>query len=583
MKIKFLPGCLLAATLALTTSCDDFLTEDPKGQLTPDNVYTKTASLSMSLNSLYNSLLGFQCNSNTMIVQCMGDDVTSTVGSNKSAYLASDAFATPTDQKGVEQLWSWYYDIIKNANYTIDCAKYVGATKEDAGEYLGQAYFWRAYAYYGLVRTWGPVPFAPEAILSADVKSSTDEIPLASVEEVYNKIVEDLKAAEECNLPTQYTEANKSINGSNIYVSKQAVKSMLASVYLSMAGYPLKKTDCYALAADKAKEALDVMDQSGANSLLSDWKDVYNYGNNFSKECILGLYYNPVTGSWGNDDSQLTSCHTIQYYGDKYAGWGDFLAERRFWAEYPEGPRKNAVYCETLLSLDGNNVDWWATTDGEPVAADKANAVVTDYRPMFTGFCVNQDASGAPIAAPFDCTKDIYAGMTLGKTHQLIRYAEVLCWFAEASGRSGKYHSEARAALKKIRQRAYSDQAAINAVDNMSDAELAEAAYNEHRYEVAGNVLGMVTCREDLFRMEKLKEQYDYRTSAQNMVLVPKGTLTHSEKVNADKTKEAFTYTLKEDLKISEEMSVTEPWKGEASMYSIYPPTQVEKNPNLKR
>lgn len=587
MKIKFMPCCILAATMALTTACSDFLTEDPKGQLTPGNVFTKKESLSMSLNSLYNSLLGFQCNSNTMIVQCMGDDVTSTIGSNKAAYLGADQFTTPTDQKGVEQLWSWYYDIIKNANYTLDCAKSIGATKEDAGEYLGQAYFWRAYAYYGLVRTWGPVPFAPEDVLSADVESSTDAIPLASVKEVYAKIVEDLKSAEECNLPAQYTGENKSVNGSNIYVSKQAVKSMLAAVYMSMAGYPLKETANYALAADKAKEALEIMDQTGANSLMPNWSDVYNYGNNYSKECILGLYYNPVTGSWGNDDSQLTSCHTIQYYSDKYAGWGDFLAERRFWAEYPDGPRKDAVYGKTLLTLDGNNVDWWATYDGEPLQigtkgddkGKKLNAVVSDYRPMFTGFCVNQDATGAPIAAPFDCTKAIYAGMTLGKTHQLIRYAEVLCWFAEASARSGKYISEAKTALKKIRQRAYSDQAKVNEVDNMSNDQLAEAAYNEHRYEVAGNVLGMVTCREDLFRMEKLKDLYDYRTGAQDFVLVKKGTLTHSE----DEDLEPFTYTLKEDLKLSEESVVSEPWKGEASMYSMYPPTQVAKNPYLKR
>lgn len=579
MKIKFLPGCILAASMALTTSCSDFLTEDPKGQLTPDNVFKKTESLSMSLNSLYNSLLSYQCNSNSMIVQCMGDDVTSSVGSNKSAYLSSDVFATPTDQKGVEKLWSDCYNIIKNANYTIDCAKYIGATKEDAGEYLGQAYFWRAYAYYSLVRTWGPVPLAPEAVLSVDVKNNTDAIPLSSVEEIYNKIVADLKSAEECNLPAQYTGANKSVGGSNIYVSKQAVKSMLAAVYMSMAGYPLNKTENYALAADKAKEALDVMDQTGANSLLTDWRDVYNYGNNYSKECILGLYYNPVTGSWGDDDSQLTSCHTILYYDKKYAGWGDFIAERRFWAQYPDGPRKKAVYGETLLSLAGNNVDWWATTDGNPLDAKRENAVITDYRPMFTGFAVNQDATGAAVKAPFDCTKPIYAGMTLGKTHQLIRYAEVLCWFAEASARSGKYHAEARAALKKIRQRAYSDQAVINAVDNMSDEQLAEAAWNEHRYEVAGNVLGMVTCREDLFRLNKLKDQYDYRSGAQGMVLIPAGTITRSE----DKKGQPFTYSLKEDLKVSEENVQTETWKGDASMYSMYPPTQVEKNPNLKR
>lgn len=577
--------------MALTTSCSDFLTEDPKGQLTPETLFKSASDLDMALNSLYQQVQNLQCNSNPTIVQCMGDDVTSTTGSNKAAYLSADAFEDPTDQKGVRDLWNDLYSIIKNANYVLDCANYMSVDKAEIGEQLGQAYFWRAYAYYLLVRTWGPVPVSPETVLSVDTKNNTDAIPLTSVEELYAKIVEDLKAAEGCNLPAQYSGDRKAVNGANLYVSKQAVKSMLSAVYMSMAGYPLKKTEYYALAADEAKAALEIMDQTGANSLLPDWQDVYNYGNNYSKECVLGIYYNPVTGSWGSDDSQFTSCHVLQYY-DKYQGWGDFLAERRFWKNYPDGPRKDAVFAKSMLTLDGNNVDWWATTDGEPVVVNKtgadkgkvlkgpgANAVISDYRPMYTGFAVNQDATGSPIAAPYDCTKYPYAGMTLGKNHQLIRYAEVLCWFAEASARSGKYLSEAKTALKKVRQRAYSDQAKVNEVDNMTNDQLAEAAYNEHRYEVAGNVYSVVTCREDLFRLDRLKDQFDYRSGAQDEVLVPKGTLTHSE--NEDL--EPFTYTLKEDVKLPEEMSVTGKWRGEASMYSIYPPTEAEKNPYLKR
>lgn len=578
MKIKLLPGCILAATMALTTSCSDFLTEDPKGQLTPETLFKTKSDIDMSLNSLYSELLGLQCNSNSMIVQCSGDDVTSTVGSNKSAYLSSDAFETPTDNKGINELWSHYYNMIKDCNFVIDAVNYMkDVKKEEVSEALGQAYFWRAYAYYGLVRTWGPVPVSPEEVISVDLKNNTDEIPLTSVENLYAKIVADLKSADECNLPAQYTEANKSIDGANIYVSKQAVKSLLTAVYMSMAGYPLNKTEYYGLAADEAKEALEVMDQSGANTLLGDWSNVYNYGMNNHNECILGLYYNPVTGSWGYDDSQLTSCHVLQYYSD-WQGWGDFLAERRFWKNYPDGPRKDCVFGKTLLTLDGNNVDWWATVDGEPVDEERTNAVITDYRPMYLGFSVNNDGTGGALAAPYDCTKPNYAGMTLGKRHQLIRYSEVLCWFAEASARSGKYLNEARAALKRVRQRAYSDQAKINEVDNLSGEALAEAAWNEHRYEVAGNVLATVTCREDLFRLNKLKDQFEYRVSAQNDVLVPAGTVTHSENEDG----EAFTYTLTEDLKMPEEKTVVGVWNDNMN-YNPYPPTEVEKNPYLHR
>ena len=210
---------------------------------------------------------------------------------------------------------------------------------------------------------------------------------------------------------------------------------------------------------------------------------------------------------------------------------------------------------------------------------DKTNAVFSDYRPMFTGFSVNADDKGAAQKIDFDCTKPIYAGMTLGKRHQLIRYAEVLCWFAEASARSGKYIAEAKEALKQVRSRAYSDATAVTAIDGMSNDQLAEAAYNEHRYEVAGNVLGMVTCREDEFRMNRLKEVFDYRVGPQSDVLVPAGTLTHS----VDAKGNPFEYTLKQDLVLPENMQAKGAWRGDKSVYHIYPPTEAERNPNLKR
>lgn len=116
-------------------------------------------------------------------------------------------------------------------------------------------------------------------------------------------------------------------------------------------------------------------------------------------------------------------------------------------------------------------------------------------------------------------------------------------------------------------------------VDAMSADQLAEAAYTEHGYEVAGNVLGMVTRRDDEFRMNRLKEAHDFRAGEQDEVLVPAGTLTHS----VDAQGNPFTYTLKADVKMKENMPVTVAWKDAESIYQMYPPTEVEQNPNLKR
>ena len=575
MKTKILLGCLVAASLLPAASCSDFLTEDPKGKLVPENFYSNQDELNLGVYSLYSLVQAFQANSNPLIVQCQGDDVTSTTGTNKAAYLSADAFEVPSDTKGLDDNWMRLYAIVKTSNMIIDNAPGANASKEEVDIAMGQAYYWRAFSYFNLVRIFGPIP--------VDLHNVTDNnaVQIVSVENVYAQIVSDLIAAENCNLPAKYTGNYRSIEGQNLYVSQQTVKATLAAVYMAMAGYPLNKTEYYGMAADKAKEVVDgVNNGTYDQSLLRDWENVYSYGMNHHNETLLGIDYNATLGGWSTGDSQLSSCHQL---ASLEGGWGDFLPERLFWRKYPDGPRKDAVFAKQLLVVVDDKtkkrelVDWWATRDGQPY--NGTNAVVTEYRPMYVAFTVNADDAGAPIAAPYDYTKPHWTGMCMNKRHQIIRYSEVLCWFAEASARSGKYLSEARAALKQVRDRAYSDKAKVDEVDALSGDALAEAAYDEHGYEVAGNVVALVTRRADQFRMNRLEEAYNYRAGSQDEILVPAGTLTHS----VDDAGNPFTYTTTQDLKLQEEMPITVGWGGESSMYQIYPPKETEKNPNLRR
>lgn len=569
MKTKYLLSALTVALMGLT-SCSDFLTEDPKGKTTPDGFFSSQANLDASVNALYYNVQQSQCNSNPMIVQCQGDDVTSTTGSNKGAYLSADAFEVPTDEKGLNNLWGWQYNIIQAANLIIDGAPSTPVSQESINEALGQAYFWRAAAYFQLVRVFGPLPVNDHNV------PDNNQTDLTSVEGIYQHIIDDLTKAEECNLPARYTATNKAISGMNVFISEQAVKSLLCAVYMNMAGYPLNRTECYDLAAAKAKEVVDGVNSGKyPNQLCADWKDVYSFGNNWSSEAILAIVYKANPGGWSNQDSQLTSCHQL----GSLSGWGDFLAERHYWSLFPDGPRKDYVYAKQLRSSYGGvMVDWWATLDGEPFngeTGEGSNAVVSEYRPMFVAFTVNADAAGKqPLAESYDPAKPFWGGMCLYKTHQLIRYSEVICWFAEATSRgSGTYKAQALQELQKVQARAY----AAGATPDNSD--LAESAYREHGYEVAGLAYALVTRRADEFRMNRLQEAFDYRKGPQSAVLVPAGTPTHS--VRADGT--PFTYNLKQDLVLKENMPVTASWQGEKSIYQIYPTVETEKNPKLVR
>lgn len=70
-----------------------------------------------------------------------------------------------------------------------------------------------------------------------------------------------------CQHITHQLQPNYSVSW-DVYVTQQAVKSTLAAVYMSMAGYPLNKgQEYYAKAAEKAKEVIDGVNSGKYNAI----------------------------------------------------------------------------------------------------------------------------------------------------------------------------------------------------------------------------------------------------------------------------------------------------------------------------
>ena len=560
MNKKILLGCLFAASvLTTTTSCSDFLDEDPKGQMSEANVFKSQADLDASIHTIYEKLNQTQSWTNPMYPQWQGDDMTANPSSNKQAVAALDVFSSDGENKGVKDAWSQHFALIKACNWVIENASKTPTSQEEINIALGNAHFWRAYAYFYMVRIFGPLPM----VVTTD-PSATNVAP-SSVEEIYNLIVEDLKKAEGW-LPTSYSQAPRNHDGVDAWVTKQATQATLTAVYMAMAGYPLNKgKEYYALAAAKAKE---VIDANGTYGFYNDpvWNHVYSMGHNYNKETILGIDNNWNSGSWDHD-SQLTSCCRFEGLGD--GGWGDAWGEIAFWKRYPEGPRKDAVYAPKVTFQDGATItkvcNWWdLDAEGKPV--------VEAYHPMFAIYTVNCDGDNLAKEkfAPYNYLEPNYTNMTNGRRHRLIRYAEVLLWYAESAARSGGDLAKAKEYLREVRKRAVTDFENVTlsdgtkvAIANMTADQLAEACYIEHGWEVAGQWTQMVTRRADEFRMNELKKNFDYRVANKPVV------------VAVENGKE---YTAKESVPV-----VKSTWAGDESIYCPYPTTEVEKNPNLKR
>ncbi len=569
MKTKKLlyTGCFMAASMLSLTSCGDFLDEDPKGQLNPDTFYTIEDDYTAGVNTLYDKVNQTQSWTNPMYPQWQGDDITANPGSNKQACAALDAFDSDGANKGVTEAWTQHYAVIKTANLIIEGSEKFPGDKAKIATALGNAHFWRAYSYYYLVRVFGKLP-----IITKTNIEQFDAQP-SEIEKVYELIVQDLKDAIN-ELPTGYDKEPARLFGVDVWATKQAAQSTLAAVYMSMAGYPLNKgTEYYKLAAELAK---DVITNNGTYGFIlnPDWKEVYSMGNNYNMETVLGI--NNDAKGWWDHDSQLSSCCRFEGLGD--GGWGDAWGEIAFWKRYPEGPRKNAIYApkvtfqETITEKIGDKevkkdkiskaVYWWELdNNGKPV--------VDAYHPMFTIFTVNADEKGNMLKQPYDYMGINYKGMVNDRRHNLIRYSEVLLWYAESAARAGLSDlTEAKNCLKQVRSRAVTDVENVTLgdgttvkIDNMSAAQLAEACYIEHGWEVAGNWVSMVTRRSDELRMDELKKNFKYRVANAPIVVAKEG---------------GKEYTAKESV------TVKGAW-SEDRIYCPYPTTDGEKNPNLKR
>ena len=162
---------------------------------------------------------------------------------------------------------------------------------------------------------------------------------------------------------------------------------------------------------------------------------------------------------------------------------------------------------------------------------------------------------GAVRGTEFDYTNPAVVNASGEKTFQLLRLSQVYCWYAEATGRAGEINEQAVKVLNEVRNRADGEKTNRYTTD-MSPDELAEAAYNEHGWEMAGYYWGGIASRaRDMFRMYRYKDHFEFRKKNEPIEVAP-GVFR------------------------KEAVAVTGTW-DDSKMYVPYPYEDVILNPNL--
>lgn len=263
----------------LISSCEKYLEEKPRTFLSPSEYYTTYSQIEAAVNGTYSGLSSL-LSSDLEIATVRIFNLEYIVGDSYRPRSAGDAenqfllLSGLNDNNGIlREFWRATFLPLENCNSVIENLEASDVIKDPAekNRLLGEVYFLRAYYYYFGVQLFGDIPLKTSS--TKDLKNV--QIPKSPKEDIYNQIVQDLQKAEKSGLP--WTDKSG-------HVSMGAVKTLLAKVYMTIAGYPLQKgKEYYQKAFNTTKEIID----SKQFKLFDQYSDLRNPANENAGEHIF--------------------------------------------------------------------------------------------------------------------------------------------------------------------------------------------------------------------------------------------------------------------------------------------------------
>ncbi|SEW53764.1 RagB/SusD family nutrient uptake outer membrane protein [Chitinophaga arvensicola] len=276
---------MLWGMIIFLMSCNKFLEEEPSGSLNPKNYYKTPEQVSAAVNGAYEGLATpFVANIGVAVSPVYSLEYLTGYsrrprpsGFEDDQFLRLDKLDNANSR--LQGWWNATYYAVENCNSVIENVSVTTVVDEMTKQrYLGEAYFLRAWYYFQAVQLFGDIPLK----LTTTKDINDVRIRRSPKAAVYEQIVKDLTAAENAGLSWMDQSG---------HVSLGAVKSLLAKVYITMAGYPLQKgAPYYQLAYDKALEVIG----SHQFSLFEQYSDLRNPAVQNTREHIFMLQRHPT-------------------------------------------------------------------------------------------------------------------------------------------------------------------------------------------------------------------------------------------------------------------------------------------------
>lgn len=398
-------------------SCSKFLEENPTGALTPDSDVSSPEiarafanSAYLQLNTLDRGAGGYGGNTAELMEFMTGKaDGNAQTEGFRFYNLTYDA-----QSFYIGDWWQGMYYGIANCNLAIQKIGEIPLDEATKTNMLAEVYTLRAFYYFYLVRMFGDVPKITEVVSDLNnVRPSRSPL-----KEIYDEIIiPDLLKAEASTLPWQDNTGRLSLS---------AVKSLLAEVYLTYAGFPVQGGDQYY--GESAKRSKEVMDNGGF-SLFEDYHAMADPANKNKGEFIWQVQY--AAGISNNDLTAKTLAlyKRVSVYSDEFGG---LVPTKQFVESYPDGDHRTDERQFFYTWYPGNPKNFPA---GDP-RLDSVNLGGYYLYKWFDSVAVNSTANS-----------DL--------NYTVFRLADVMLLYAEASNRAeGAPNSNALAYVNAIRQRA---------------------------------------------------------------------------------------------------------------------------------
>lgn len=358
MKLIFrdkIQKCFFVVCLLLFLGCEDYLDKAPDSDITQEEVFETFIPFQGFVEEMYQCIIDIATRPMWGLgTWTWGDETISennwdVAFNDNGNYLGtvyntglSPFFGLTSTASGPRQkrgYWDagWYG--IRKANIALknidDCSS---CTEEQKKLLAGQAYFFRAYFHFEILRAWGGIPYIEQ------VFSPTDEMryPRLTYHETAKKITEDLKKAAEL-LPVDWdqTQTGQPYAGQNkLRLTKGAAYGYLGKNLLYAAS-PLMNgvsTGNYSFDTELCKEAATAFQEviklaDQGVYVLEPWE---KYSDNFYKvdgTVPLGkeiIFSNPVSGVGGQSSRWEFGAHMLNTHG----GYGTYASPTENYVEY---------------------------------------------------------------------------------------------------------------------------------------------------------------------------------------------------------------------------------------------------------